>query len=176
MEKVVSEFIKKLDTLLPFYYYTGNDRFYEEEMPSFNAPRIKPKCDRLPRGELMAADTVRCTSFPVRGTLSVRAKFHANPVCMPPMATATAIDQILVEHSYQSVIITYKLLYCLENAAFSNRDHVSSLYMRKLGFNYRHNEYSLHQNVLWLFKHTLLHGPFFLIVIPQYHPGLLRLQ
>ena len=100
--KVVTEYMKRMNPTLPFYYYTGNDRFYQEEMPSFNEPGEKHKKDRLPRAELLAVDTTiaRRTSFPVRGTLSVRATFHAKPVHMPPMASATSIQRVISEHSY----------------------------------------------------------------------------
>ncbi len=52
--KIVTLFMKRMDHSLPFYYYTGNHRFYEEEMASFNVPSTKTKSDRLPRGELVA--------------------------------------------------------------------------------------------------------------------------
>ena len=100
--KVVTEYMKRMDPSLPFYYYTGSDRFYEEEMPSFNDEPRRKKSNRLPRAELLAADTTiaRRSSLPLRGTLSIRATFHAKPVCMPPMASATSIDRVISEHSY----------------------------------------------------------------------------
>ena len=80
---MTTEFTKRMDPALPFFYYTGNDRFYEEDMPSFNEPTSKSKQARLPRRELLAVETSRRTSFPVRGTLSVRATFHClhAPLC-----------------------------------------------------------------------------------------------
>ncbi len=92
--------MKRMDHSLPFYYYTGNDRFYEEEMASFNVPSTKTKSDRLPRGELVAVEVSRRASFPVRGSLSVRATFHAKPVYIQPCTSATSVQKIIAEHSY----------------------------------------------------------------------------
>ena len=105
--KVVTRYMKRMDLSLPFYCYTGSDRFYEEEMPSFNdEPRRKETSNRLPRAEVIVADTTitRRSSLPIRCTLSIRAAFHAIPVCMSPMASATSIDRFISEHSYSRLI------------------------------------------------------------------------
>ena len=99
--KVTLEFMKRMDPSLPFYYFTSaHDRFNEEDMPGFNEPRIKPKRDRVPRCELIPGDISRRTSFPVRGSLSIRANFHAGPVNMPPPPSATFHERVAAEHSY----------------------------------------------------------------------------
>lgn len=90
-----------MDPSLPFYYYTSNDRFYENEMPDFNAPRSKPaKEDRPPRRELLVSNIGRRASIPVRSSLSVRAQFHNVPVNLPPPPNATPAERLLAEHSY----------------------------------------------------------------------------
>ncbi len=83
MEKICLEFSKRMDKALPFYYFTSNQRFYEEEMPSFNEPRSRPKRKRAPRRELLAGDVGRRASFPISSSLSIRAKFHNLPVNLP---------------------------------------------------------------------------------------------
>ena len=63
----------------------------------YDEPRRKEASNRLPRAEVIAADTTiaRHSSLPIRGTLSIRAAFHAIPVCMSLMASATSIRQAL---------------------------------------------------------------------------------
>ena len=61
-----------MDPSLPFHYHTSaHQRFYENEMPSFNEPKTKQKQDRAPRRELMAGNVSGRASFPVRSSLSV---------------------------------------------------------------------------------------------------------
>ena len=97
------EFSKRMDPSLSFYYFTGGQRFYEGEMPSFNEPRDPKwpvKEDRPPRRELLAGSAGRRASFPVRSSLSVRAQFHNVPVNLPPPPSATLAERLRVEHSY----------------------------------------------------------------------------
>ena len=85
-----------MDPSLPFYYHTSaHQRFYENEMPSFNEPKTKQKQDRAPRRELMAGNVSRRASFPVRSVLSVRAQFHNVPVNLPPPITASTQEQVI---------------------------------------------------------------------------------
>ena len=95
------EFMKRMNPDLPFYYHTSShQRFYEGEMPSFSEMPKKPqKVKRAPRRELMG-DIGRRLSFPVRGSLSVRAEFHNVPVDLPPPPNACIATKILSEHSY----------------------------------------------------------------------------
>ncbi len=88
--------MKRMDHSLPFYYYTGNERFYEEEMASFNVPSTKTKSDRLPRGELVAVEVSRRAYFPVRGSLSVQSPYNY----IQPCTSATSVQKIIAEHSY----------------------------------------------------------------------------
>ena len=98
--KVLLEFSKRMDPSLPFYYFTNNQRFYEGELPDFNEPQ--PKEDRPPRRELLAGTLGRWASFPVRGSLSVRAQFHNVSVSLPPPPSVTPAERLIAEHSYFS--------------------------------------------------------------------------
>ena len=97
--KVCVEFRKRISVDLPFYYFTSaHDRFYEGPRVSFNErPRETPKPKRLPRGEQLASFSSGRATLPVRGTLTVRPKFHKHPVSVPPPVNA-AIHS--TEHSY----------------------------------------------------------------------------
>lgn len=97
--KICLEFQKRIDVDLPFYYFTAaHDRFYEGPRPSFNVPS-KQKKKRLPRREQIQAASLisgRAT-FPVRGTLTTRPKFHKQPVNIPPLSH---VPVHTAEHSY----------------------------------------------------------------------------
>ena len=92
-----SEFCKRLDPDLPFYYWRGTDRYTEEEMPSFdetpelpvdltleNHPlrlhRVKP-C-RREDGTVFVAG--RCF-LPASGRGSIRQRLHNPVVALPPI-------------------------------------------------------------------------------------------
>ena len=77
--KVCLEFEKRINPDLPLYYFTSaHDRFYEGPCPSFNEPSKKKK--RLPRGEQVQSLTSGRATLPVRGTLTIRPKFHKHPL------------------------------------------------------------------------------------------------
>ena len=86
IRKVYAEFTKRLDPDLPFYYHTASHtRFYEGPLPEFNeAPVTKPKTKKVPRREQPTAFAPCRATMPVRGTLSVRPKFHNLPLELPP--------------------------------------------------------------------------------------------
>lgn len=85
--KVCLEFEKRMDPDLPYYYFTSShDRFYEGPRPSFNDPSKKKKT-RLPRGEQVQSLSSGRATLPVRGTLTIRPKFHKCPVSIPPSST-----------------------------------------------------------------------------------------
>ena len=78
------EFGKRLDSSLPFYYYSTTDRFYED-LPSFEKPPEKPKQPkRAPRREQLGANVGRRITMAPRGTSSIRATSHDFPVDLPP--------------------------------------------------------------------------------------------
>ena len=78
MRKILSQFSKRIDPDLPFYYYTSSHtRYYEGTHPDFDQPPAKsPKEKRLPRREQPAAFGPRRATMPVRGSLAIRPKFH----------------------------------------------------------------------------------------------------
>ena len=92
--------MKRLDPDLPFYYHTsGNQRFYEGcLMPHFDKdPPTKQK--RLPQYELLGSNS-RVT-VAVRGSTSVRTKFHNLPIQLPP---PPGVGNAIHEHSYSKQI------------------------------------------------------------------------
>ena len=96
--KVCSEFTKRLDPDLPFYYHTSSHTcFYEGPLPDFSEPPKQQKQKRVPRREQPAAFAPRRATMPVRGSLAVRAKFHNVPIELPPPPTGPVH---LLEHSY----------------------------------------------------------------------------
>lgn len=98
------EFVKRMDPELPFYYHTSaHQRFYEGDMPHFSeVPKKARKVKRAPRRELVGATVGRRVSFPVRGSLSVRADFHNLPVSLPPLPDASITTRVATEHAYSS--------------------------------------------------------------------------
>ena len=98
--KICLEYQKRINDDLPFYYFTSShDRFYEGPRSSFNMSPKKKKTKRLPKAEQIQATSLISgrASFPVRGTLTTRPKFHKQPVSVPPPSTASVH---IVEHSY----------------------------------------------------------------------------
>ena len=100
--KATHEFMKRLDPDLPFYYHTsGNQCFYEGcLMPHFDKDPGKKKPKRIPRYELLGSNS-RVT-VAVRGTPSVRTKFHNAPIQLPPPPGTTNL--FIHEHSYSKQI------------------------------------------------------------------------
>ena len=97
--KVCFEFSKRLNPDLPFYYHTSSHtRYYEGPLPEFNVPARKPrKTSRAPRREQPSVFAPRRATMPVRGSLSVRPKFHNVPLDLPPLPTGPTH---VYEHSY----------------------------------------------------------------------------
>ena len=97
--KVCAEFTKRLDPDLPFYYHTSSHtRYYEGPLPDFNQPgERRRKARRVPRREQPAAFAPRRATMPVRGSLSVRPKFHNLPLELPPPPSGAVH---VFEHSY----------------------------------------------------------------------------
>jgi len=82
---VFGEFVKRVDPDLPFYYHTStHTRYYEGPLPDFDKPPKKKAIKRIPRREQPAAFGPRRATVPVRGSLSVRLKFHNLPLELPP--------------------------------------------------------------------------------------------
>lgn len=100
-KKIVIEFLKRLNPELPFFYHTSTHvRFREGPLASFNEPssdKPRRKHARPPRREQPAVFAPGRASMPVRGSLSVRAQFHNQPVELPPPPNASYVSY---EHSY----------------------------------------------------------------------------
>ena len=95
MRMITSQFSKRIDPDLPFYYYTSaHSHYYEGPHPDFDKPH---KEKRLPRREQPAAFGTRRATMPIRGTLAVRPKFHNVPLELPPPSNGPIV---LHEHSY----------------------------------------------------------------------------
>ena len=90
--QVMSEFEKRIDPDLPFYYWTGHQtRYRAYSLPSFNAPSAggverldKVRFSRRGDPGVFVANRA---SLPQRNQLTVRATFHRAPVELPPVAT-----------------------------------------------------------------------------------------
>jgi len=96
MQKIVTEFSKRVDPQLPFYYHHA--RYYEGPHPDFDKePRKKAREKRIPIRKQPSAFAPRRATMPIRGSLSVRPKFHNLPLELPPPVTGPLV---LFEHSY----------------------------------------------------------------------------
>lgn len=86
MRKIISQFVKRVDPDLPFYYHSSSHtRFYEGSHPEFDKkPDKQQKEKRLPRREQPAAFVTRRATMPVRGSIAVRPKFHNLALELPP--------------------------------------------------------------------------------------------
>lgn len=99
--KVCIEFEKRIDDSLPFYYFTSShDRFYEACRPSFDIPsEQKKKTRRIPHSEQIASASLSSgrATLPIRGTQTIRPRFHKGPVHVPPPSNCNVHT---FEHSY----------------------------------------------------------------------------
>lgn len=88
--KVMSEFVKRIDPELPFFYWTGHQTRYRNfALPSFNAPSASG-IERLDKVQLSRRGdpgvfVANRASLPQRNQLTVRATFHRAPVALPPV-------------------------------------------------------------------------------------------
>ena len=99
--KVCTEFSKRLDPELPYYYHTStHTRYSEGPLPEFSQlqRKQKRKHQRPPRREQPAAAFAgRRATLPVHGNLAVRAQFHNRPLDLPPPPNVLIN---IAEHSY----------------------------------------------------------------------------
>lgn len=85
--KICKEFVKRLDSKLPFYYHTStHTRFQEGPLANFDEPSNKRqrKGRHVPRREQPSAFAPRRATMPVKGSLSTRLQFHNVPIELPP--------------------------------------------------------------------------------------------
>ncbi len=87
--KLLSEFTKKIDPDLPFFYWTGHKHRYTSELlPSFNVPSGKE--ERLDRVNVSRRSdpgvfVANRASLPQRHSLTARASFHRAAEKLPPI-------------------------------------------------------------------------------------------
>ena len=99
--KACTEFSKRLDSNLPFYYHTSHhQRFYEGEMLDFSHPADKPKQRRVARRELVSGGIGGRFSMVQRGAGSIRTQYHNVAVELPPPPSVQASQHTTTEHSY----------------------------------------------------------------------------
>lgn len=90
MPKILNEFKKRIDTELPYFYWTGSKTRYKDfDLPSFNAPSGPGLIERLDQVHLSRRGdpgvfVANRASLPQKGQLTARAKFHRAPVALPP--------------------------------------------------------------------------------------------
>ena len=107
------EFSKRLNPDLPFYYHTSSHtRYYEGLLPEFNVPARKPrKTSRAPRREQPSVFAPHRATMPVRGSLSVRPKFHNVPLDLPPLALHMYMNIHIVKTCNTDYRLTPQLSY-----------------------------------------------------------------
>lgn len=90
--KILSEFSKRIDKDLQFFYWTGaKTRYTDFELPSFDQPSGPGIVERLDKVHLSRRGdpgvfVANRASLPQRGQLTVRKKFHRTPVALPPVS------------------------------------------------------------------------------------------
>ena len=98
--KACTEFSKRLDPELPFYYHTSHhQRFYEGEMLDFSHP-VKKKQRRVARRELVTDGIGGRLSMVQRGAGSIRTQYYNVPVELPPPPCDSSHHNIVNDHSY----------------------------------------------------------------------------
>lgn len=91
--KILNEFKKRIDPELKFFYWTGTkERYTDFDLPSFNQPSSRGCKERLDKVVLSRRGdpgvfVANRASLPQRGQLTARAKFHRDPVELPPPLT-----------------------------------------------------------------------------------------
>ena len=102
--KICLEFSKRIDSDLPFFYYTStHDRFYEGERDDFDTytrPRSNPRQQRVRTREQPGNLAVGRATMIKPGAKSIRRQYHNLPVELPPPPTATIQEVIASEHTY----------------------------------------------------------------------------
>ena len=88
--KILNEFSKRIDPDLKFYYWTGaKERYRDFELPSFNERTDNGHQERLDKVTLSRRGNpgvfvANRASIPQKGQLTARAKFHREPISLPP--------------------------------------------------------------------------------------------
>ena len=84
-----------MDANLPFYYYTLNDRFRDEELSSFEEDQVELcthplrlhwlRFNQREDGVIFAAGR---NVLPTRNKSTIRSQMHRPVVCLPPIPNA----------------------------------------------------------------------------------------
>lgn len=88
--KILNQFSKRIDPDLQFYYWTGaKERFTEDLFPSFNQPSDDENGERLDKIKVSrrrdpGVFVGHRASLPQKGQLTAHAKFHREPIELPP--------------------------------------------------------------------------------------------
>ncbi len=102
--KICQEFSKRIDSNLPFFYYTStHDRYYEgerEDFDTYTRPTSNPRQQRVRTREQPGNLAVGRATLIKSGAQSIRRQYHNLPVELPPPPTASIQTVIASEHSY----------------------------------------------------------------------------
>ena len=89
--KILNEFSKRINPVLPFFYWYGkNERFRDFELSSFNEGSKPGAVERLDRVKISRRGdpgvfVANRASLPQKGQLTCRAMFHKTPIALPPL-------------------------------------------------------------------------------------------
>ncbi len=102
--KICIEFSKRIDSALPFFYYTStHDRFYEGEREGFDKykkPTSNPRHQRVRSREQPCNLAIGRATLIKSGAKSIRREYHNIAVELPPPPTASLQQVVASEHSY----------------------------------------------------------------------------
>ena len=101
--KLCSEYTKRIDPGMPFYYHTSHhDRFYEGPRPDFDQPAKSvrnPRHQRIPRKDRLGLLVSGRATMPVTGSISTRMRYHNVPVELPP-PPSHSVSLPSIDHTY----------------------------------------------------------------------------
>ncbi len=89
--KIMNEFSKRINPVLPFFYWTGkNERYRDFELPSFNEASKHGAVERLDKVKISRRGdpgvfVANRASLPQKGQLTCCAMFHKTPIALPPL-------------------------------------------------------------------------------------------
>ena len=102
--KLCTEYMKRTDPELPFYYHTSHhDRFYEGPRPDFDKPGKpsgrNPRHQKVPRRDQLGLMVTGRATMPTPGAVSTQMKYHNLPVEFPP-PPMSQVHASIVDHTY----------------------------------------------------------------------------
>ena len=100
--KLCTEYTKRMDPELPFFYHTSHhDRFYEGPKPGFDQlakSSRNPYHKQVPQKDRLGMIVSGRATMPTTGSLSTRMKYHNVPVELPPPPNSK--HSSIIDHSY----------------------------------------------------------------------------